>query len=279
MSSSDMACDKCAKPTSDSDSILCQGLCSLAFHLKCAGLLSSHLKSKADNRNLLWVCDECCKLLKNAAFRRSLDSYETLIADMRKSQASLVADMKSEIAATNLKLDKLMNVRPNINPSPRVPAAWPRLATPSNKRRRIENPTVAPCVGTRRKTTVKTIATVAPRERKFWIYLARLQNSVTAKDIEEFVMECLQCESAEVHALVRKDVDVSTLRSISFKVGVDLKLKDSALSPKTWPAGILFREFEDFGSKNPLTPAVTFSPVVPSTETPGSSTPRMAPIH
>ncbi|XP_055612515.1 uncharacterized protein LOC129759125 [Uranotaenia lowii] len=141
-----MACDKCAKPTGDSDSILCQGLCSLVFHLKCAGLLSSHLKSKADNKNLLWVCDECCRLLKNAAFRRSLGSYESIIADMRTNQASLVAEVKSEFATTNLKLDKILNVRPNINPSPRIPAPWPSLATPTNKRRRVENPTVAPCV-------------------------------------------------------------------------------------------------------------------------------------
>ncbi|XP_055604070.1 uncharacterized protein LOC129752307 [Uranotaenia lowii] len=270
-----MACDKCAKPTGDSDSILCQGLCSLVFHLKCAGLLSSHLKSKADNKNLLWVCDECCRLLKNAAFRRSLGSYESIIADMRTNQASLVAEVKSEFATTNLKLDKILNVRPNINPSPRIPAPWPSLATPTNKRRRVENPTVAPCVGTK-QVTVKTIATVAPPEKKFWIYLARLHNSVTAKDIEELVMECLQCESTEVHALVRKDVDVSTLRSISFKVGVDPKLKDIALSPKTWPSGILFREFEDFGSKNPPTPAVTSQPVTSFMAT-RSSTPRVAP--
>ncbi|XP_055590102.1 uncharacterized protein LOC129742251 [Uranotaenia lowii] len=278
MSSNEMACDKCAKPTSNTDSIICQGLCSLAFHLKCAGLLSSHLKSKADNRNLLWVCDECCELLKHSFFRRSLACYELLIADLRKSQASLVSELKLELAATNSKLDKCLKAQTNNNPAPRITSPWPNVPTPTNKRRRVENLTLAPCVGTK-KATVKTIATVAPPEKKFWVYLARLQNNVTAKDIEELAMECLQCDSAEVHLLVRKDVNVSTLRSISFKVGVDPKLKDAALSPRTWPAGVLFREFEDMGTKNSITPAVTLPPRSSMRSTPGGSTTPVTPLH
>ncbi|XP_055591424.1 uncharacterized protein LOC129743414 [Uranotaenia lowii] len=204
--------------------------------------------------------------------------YESLIRDFKKNQASLAAEVKSELAVTHRKLDKIINDRSNLNPSPRMSARWPSLGTPTNKRRRIEPPTQTSCVGTK-KVTVKSIATVAPREKKFWVYLARLQNTVTTKDIEELVTECLQCESAEVHLLVRKDVDVNSLRSISFKVGVDPKLKDAALSPRTWPAGILFREFEDLGSKNPSTPVVPFPPATSLTPslTSGSSTPLVVP--
>lgn len=52
---------------------------------------------------------------------------------------------------------------------------------------------------------------------------------------------------------------------ISYKIGIDAKLRDVALKSDTWPKGLLFREFEDNGSKNmrrpPLdTPAVIISP-------------------
>ena len=54
------------------------------------------------------------------------------------------------------------------------------------------------------------------------------------ENVHEMVKECLQCiESPEIVKLVRKDVDMKSLRFVSFKVGIDPKLKETALSPTT----------------------------------------------
>lgn len=55
--------------------------------------------------------------------------------------------------------------------------------------------------------------------------------------------------SAEVEPkvvkLVPKDKDPATLNFVTFKVGMKLSLKTSALSKETWPENIYFREFEN----------------------------------
>lgn len=47
--------------------------------------------------------------------------------------------------------------------------------------------------------------------------------------------KCLNTNAIDVRKLVRKDADLEQLAFISFKIGVDLKLKDLALDPATWP--------------------------------------------
>ncbi|XP_055622381.1 uncharacterized protein LOC129765949 [Toxorhynchites rutilus septentrionalis] len=56
-------------------------------------------------------------------------------------------------------------------------------------------------------------------------------------------------DELSVFKLIAKDKDISTLSFVSFKVGLDPSLKTKALDSETWPEGVLFREFEDFGSQ------------------------------
>ena len=50
--------------------------------------------------------------------------------------------------------------------------------------------------------------------------------------------------------LVPKGIDLSTLRFVSFKIGVSYELKEIALTRDTWPENVFFREFEDNRTKN-----------------------------
>lgn len=53
----------------------------------------------------------------------------------------------------------------------------------------------------------------------------------------------------EVRKLVKKDADLSSMRFISFKIGVDEKCREEALSADTWPDGFYFREFVNYQDK------------------------------
>lgn len=122
---------------------------------------------------------------------------------------------------------------------PHTPIPKPELPKSSQGKKVYSVPTVP-------------IVTKPSIEENCWIWLASFPPSVTEVDISAMVKDCLSCddnETIETKALVKKGVDISTLSSITFKVGVDKKYREAALNEDTWPAGVSFREFVDFGSK------------------------------
>lgn len=85
---------------------------------------------------------------------------------------------------------------------------------------------------------------------KCLIYLSRIATNVSEDDIRALAKECLASEdSIDVKKLVKKYVNLNELKFISFKVGVDPKQRENALSADTWPDGICFREFVDYRSE------------------------------
>lgn len=111
-----------------------------------------------------------------------------------------------------------------------------------SKRRYIEGHSVDACD--------LIVAKVVP-EPKFWLYLTGFHPQVTNEDIEKFVKDSLGSdEDVKVVKLVIKDADLSKLNFVSFKIGLHLDLNKRALSPTSWPSGVGFREFEDYGPKN-----------------------------
>lgn len=130
------------------------------------------------------------------------------------------------------------------------------------KRRREE--TVAPAVlatGTKILANNNLLA-VHPIQDLFWVYLSRFHPSVKEDVVENLVRDGLKTQAPiKVISLVKKGADLSAMNFISFKVGVPVELKDSALDPGSWPEGIVFREFEG-QSKNTiwLPPATPVAP-------------------
>lgn len=77
------------------------------------------------------------------------------------------------------------------------------------------------------------------------MYLARIATDVTVEQVATFARSRLETDDVEVIRLVAKGMDVSTMRNISFKVGVAEAFRSKALSAATWPKGVYFREFEN----------------------------------
>ena len=141
----------------------------------------------------------------------------------------------------------------NKTPRPRTASlsqGWPRLSV---KRRREERPDVEPAEsGTNTidlsGLSVPSIAATAPAppEKKFWLYLSRLNPLITDDDVRNIVSRCLRTTDAfDVVRLVPKGKEVSGLTFVSFKIGLDPNLAGLALDPASWPVGLRFREFID----------------------------------
>lgn len=81
--------------------------------------------------------------------------------------------------------------------------------------------------------------------RKLWIFFTRVAKHVSTDIMRKIVGDSLQLNGQpEVIKLVPRWSNYENLRFISFKVGVDWQYRDKALMDSTWPAGLLFREFE-----------------------------------
>lgn len=153
----------------------------------------------------------------------------------------------------------------------------PAVGQPPQKRPREEHlKDPKPLIGGTKASYANTVLTVPPPREQFWLYLSRIHTSVKGEAMETLAKECLQCDDPiHVISLVKKNADMSSLNFISFKVGMDVKYRDVALNPATWPQGILFREFEGASTKNYWAPpginASKLTPRVQLTPAPGPS--------
>lgn len=201
--------------------------------------------------------------------------------DSSQSYADVVkkVDELKEIAA---KTNARVNEKFSNQVVPVIRNSFPALGTPSSKRKCTSSPPSVPMPPTRkflgRKLTSGT-ATVAnhclgsrvnlgigstenmslsSRVRlSKAIYVSRMQNDVT----KEKIMEYLKSQMAELNEseislrlLVKKDVDVSTRRFISYRLACTEALYEKLIQPSFWPdhieIGEFFEEPRDRGLNN-----------------------------
>ncbi|XP_055636747.1 uncharacterized protein LOC129775724 [Toxorhynchites rutilus septentrionalis] len=225
----DTNCYQCSKPIKSLEFMQCSGFCNQAAHLKCVSLKRPSMDFVNEHCNLLWFCDKCIDLLK---FVRNKPMTTEDLHETKQLTKSLTEKLHSN------------DFEPN-----REKPVWPRIKRTRDKSER-ETPRAHPSTklvsGTKSvEKQTRAVETVPKPPEKFWIYLSRIARHVTEDDVSELVKSCLQTEqSVDVRKLVRKDADLNQYAFISFKIGVDLQLKETALDPSIWPKGIYFREFE-----------------------------------
>lgn len=267
------ACDHCAKPVkSDEESVTCIAFCDRMIHLRCsanAKLNKPFMNIVQSCPNLAWMCDECAKLMKCCRFKSAMVSFGCALEAITEKQEQAHAELRKEIAKQGQQIAQLSKGFALSTPTllkPELPERQPPL-----KRRRHEISPSKPLVGGTKVATEDNafteVLTVPEPKELFWLYLSRIHPSVKPESIEKLVKDCVQCEDlVKVVPLIKKDADMSRLSFISYKIGLDPKLREIALSAETWPKGILFREFENGNSKNMWlprldSPTVTISPV------------------
>lgn len=223
--------------------------------MRCTGIAEDAYASIRANTHLVWMCISCKSLLSKARFANSLVSVnkasESVIDSMKNEiRDSVLADIKNEIRS---------NFKTLMNSVPRTPISLYRtpLAPPASVKRRREigdddftsrRPAKAMCgVG----TSAEDANLVAPEREpeKFWLYLSGILPEVPEVKVTELVESKLKTTNLRVVKLVPRGKDIRTLSFVSYKIGLPMELKSTALATETWPRGIRFREFEDLGMK------------------------------
>ena len=249
-------CDHCAKPVqSDGDIVTCMGFCNQTAHAKCAKMNSAFLKVLHERKNLFWMCDECVKLMKMARFKGALSSISCAVSEIASSHGEVISELKQAILVNAQQMELLSK---QVTETVTTPLTSRFVTGEPPKKRRREERTKAnkPLLIGTNSSTSQAVTTVPPPKELFWLYLSRIHPSVKSEAVVELVKNSLQCEDpVKVFPLLKKDADLNTMNFISFKVGLDTKYRDIALSTSTWPRSLLFREFDDTSSKNYWVPS------------------------
>nr|XP_029720678.1 uncharacterized protein LOC115262427 [Aedes albopictus] len=192
--------------------------------------------------NFCWLCNQCIETIRK---QRS-----DLMADQQDKNGTLpkanevsridgeIAKLKEEIASLHYSLHSI---------TPRVEAN--KTEDPNAHRPLAESSLL--CLSDNQQSTQHSgrLSSAAVEQRapndRFWLYFTRVKNYVTERQILEFVTDSLGTDDAVVKKLVPAWKDTLSMPYVSFKVGVDVRLKETALLPSTWPAGLRFREFRE----------------------------------
>lgn len=265
-------CGKCCDPITGMDVVLCRGYCGDSFHMStCTGGVTRAMLNyfTTHKNNLFWMCDKCAALFENGHFR-ALSS--------RVDEQSPISTLTTAISELRTEINRL-NSKPSALPVTPATNRWPQLdlRRPNKRPRDLDMMPSEKCrIGSKQPTENVVSVPICNKENenKFWLYLSKIRPDVANDAVCAMVKSNLALDiDPDIVKLVAKEKDISTLSFVSFKIGLDPSLKEMALDPATWPEGLFFREFEDYGvqkfrnplkSRKPLTPRLQPQDVSPS---------------
>lgn len=226
----------------------------------------------------LWLCLNCRKLFANRTLHSFLeeknrsrtdpnadldaDSNETTVLRAKVAELTkLISDLQNQVTANHeAVLAKMEQAPPPVKwPSQSTTPVGKVAVTPSDtdkrnrakrsvKRRRGLNGLTRPPSGTSDidlsdlHLSCPIVATAPPP--KCWVYLSGFNPKITDEDVMKIVKRCMDFEGVvEAYRLVPKDAITSRYTYVSYKVGLDLSLKEKALMLSNWPQSIKVREF------------------------------------
>lgn len=242
-------CYDCTQPITNLNLIKCH-LCERAAHTKCFGWSRSNLDFANGQTNLLWFCTDCLKLVENLKSPNASDTAAAAVmSSVADSVNSCMNEVKNELGQITAFIgsitDKLL-----VNTTPVVSSVnrrtkRPRVVSPNDTPQRPKSFANLICGTRATENFPKLVDTVPKPAEKFWLYLSRIAPHVSEDEIAALVQSCIPGAQPIVKKLIRKDADVKSFAFISFKIGLDLHLKNTALDASNWPKGIYFRPFEE----------------------------------
>ncbi|XP_055543295.1 uncharacterized protein LOC129728854 [Wyeomyia smithii] len=277
----DKNCYECSQPITNLNLIKCH-LCDSVAHMKCFGWARSNLDFVNGQPNLLWFCADCLKSIENLKTKHSSDTAIDTTSAFANSITCCMNEVKKELGQINAFIgsisDKLLTNTTPVMLSANRSSKRPRVISPSDtpKRPRGFSGLLS---GTKAVENFPSLVETVPQPTtKFWIYLSRIAPHVSEDEIAALVRDCVSDIQPVVKKLVRKDADVKSLAFISFKVGIDLQLKDAALDANNWPKGIYFRQFEERNASSDFwkPKASKFPRTVPSQP---ATSPHLVPLN
>lgn len=239
--------------------IACEGFCAGSYHAKCVGLTKDEKVCCLKNPCIFWICTSCSTMLREIRYSDNMQAKFKLNSSAARSateecdavkhssiceSSNVIAEIKSEIASIQKTLADLTASRPSVlnTTTDELPLAHSSPTQSSNSSQQCY-------VGNRTNGIPRQIGSnhwSMNCNDKFWLFFSRVKNDVTEDEIRAMVTECLGItDSISVQKLVSSWMDAAQLPYISFKVGIDVCLRDRAMWSPTWPNGVWFREFKE----------------------------------
>lgn len=254
-----MVCKSCSAATVGEVVIVCEGFCANTYHAKCVELSIDEKKCCLVNPHIYWICAECSSFLRDIRYSNEMKSeFEKRTKQQHSSQDSSrnenrsasnnvsddIVEMKQQIENINKTLAELSQLSNSRFCESSLSAVDQPIAhsSPSSPYKLIH--------GCRKVEARRNITQhVKNADGKFWLFFTRIKNDVTEDEIRVMVTESLGIDDdLVVKKLVPDWKDTSLLPCISFKVGIDVSLRDRAICSSTWPEGICFRQFQEKSS-------------------------------
>ncbi|XP_058828154.1 uncharacterized protein LOC131688044 [Topomyia yanbarensis] len=248
-----MNCKKCTTLVVPGDNIIdCDGFCS-----ECVALTVAEVLSCNKHRNIFWMCTPCADIMSDVrnfgAFRDKRQAISDADCFVPIRAASVAVHTKSQTDEDNSnyleEISKLKQQIADIQESvaeicrfrPDATSALensPDLSSSMSSTKLLQGTSIVSRF-THSSTKKNSVSS------RCWLFFIRIKNTVSENEVTAMVAEALGSEDIIVKRLVPEWKDVASMPFISFKVGVDSKLKRIALAPTTWPHGICFREFHE----------------------------------
>lgn len=242
------SCGKCTLPIRAlEDRIECDGSCKNVFHLSCTTLNAFDVRRCIENENLLWMCTCCLSLFRKQSSSTAStdlkdegnDKLESAVCELQKEMEAIKKEISDFKASTNHIHSSHVNSHDEYSTSTpqadashgiKLSSTWMSTMNDSNNSKLF--------------TGTKVESNYPNDRRKFWIFFTGVAKHVSCSEFSKMVVNCLQLDDPpEVMKLVPRWRNPEEVHHVSFKVGVDLKFKETAVMKSTWPQGLLFREF------------------------------------
>lgn len=240
------SCEQCKQVIARGPNyIRCEGSCSNVYHASCVKLTREDLLKYNQSHNLWWMCDSCSdmKVKERNNHRTHAKECQPKANSLKANEIVRIDDeiatLKKQITAIHQSLASASIASSRTGPA----------VDSSNVKRTAAEPSVIALpdtqLGTRTMEHPRSIVEQKSANDRFWVFLSRIKNSVSERDVFKLVTDTLGSDDIIVKKLVPTWKDCCSMPFISFKVGIDVHLKRKALSPSTWPVGLHFREFRN----------------------------------
>lgn len=231
------------------NSIECEGFCAGAYHASCVKMSYEEMVKYRQSHNMWWMCNSCSDKRVQQRNNRNLQPTDPKTST---PDANVIARIDEEIAALKQKVTEIhqsLAVNATVTPvctTSNQPTASQSTAESSSSSSSSSSPSKKlPVIqsGTKATSSQNSIVEQRSENDRFWLFLTRIKNYVTEREVMKLVYEALGTDDVIVKKLVPAWKDACSMPFVSFKVGVNVRLKQSALLPSVWPCGLHFREF------------------------------------
>lgn len=222
------------------NSIECEGFCTGVYHASCVKMNYEEMIKYRQSHNMWWMCNSCSDRKVQQRNNRNIQPTDSVTCSPKTDAITRIDDeiaaLKKQVTAIH---QSLANSSACIVPNIESPTA--NQATAVSSMEALPDTQL----GTKATSCLSNIVEQRSESDRFWIFLTRIKNHVSEREMLKFVSEALGTDDVVVKKLVPAWKDSCSMPFVSFKVGVNIRLKQTAMLPSTWPRGLHFREFRN----------------------------------